>query len=131
MDLSDITDIFLKTKNLKLPKDINRGNCYRWAYVAYMLYGGDLISVERFGAHAFIKIGNKYYDSESPQGVEDWKHLPFFTKPSAVDVSDKDAIQLPPEKFQTYWGFSQQEVVHIYDTLVYQNDSEINSARCA
>ncbi len=55
---------------------INYGECFIWAYVAYRLYPNlELWDME---AHAFVrsKVTGKFYDSESPNGVDDWKDLP-------------------------------------------------------
>jgi len=55
---------------------INMGECFLWAYIAFHLY--DNLELCDMGAHAFVrsKLDNKFYDSERPQGEEDWKDLP-------------------------------------------------------
>jgi hypothetical protein len=56
--------------------DINQGECFLWAYLAYRLYKN--VELWDMGAHAFVrdKVTGKFYDSERPQGEEDWKELP-------------------------------------------------------
>jgi len=56
--------------------DINKGECFLWAYYAYRLYKN--VELWDMGAHAFVRdrVTGKFYDSESPQGKEDWKELP-------------------------------------------------------
>jgi hypothetical protein len=55
---------------------INKGECFLWAYLAYRLYKN--VELWDMGAHAFVrdKVTGKFYDSERPQGEEDWKDLP-------------------------------------------------------
>ena len=55
---------------------INQAECFLWAYLAYRLYRN--VELWDMGAHAFVrdKVTGKFYDSERPQGEEDWKELP-------------------------------------------------------
>lgn len=55
---------------------INQGECFLWAYLAYRLYKD--VELWDMGSHAFVRSKNtgRFYDSERPQGVEDWKDLP-------------------------------------------------------
>lgn len=55
---------------------INMGECFKWAYIAFKLYKN--LELWDMGAHAFVrdKATGKFYDSERPQGVDDWKDLP-------------------------------------------------------
>lgn len=55
-------------------KVINQGECFLWAYIAFQLYEG--VQLWTFGSHAFVKYKGKFYDSERPRGVKDWKDLP-------------------------------------------------------
>jgi hypothetical protein len=57
-------------------KDINRGRCFLWAYIAYRLYKN--LKLRDMGAHAFVysKDTKKFYDSQKSQGEADWKDLP-------------------------------------------------------
>lgn len=55
---------------------INEGECFVWAYIAYRLYSNlELWDME---AHAFVRCRKtgKFYDSERPKGVVDWRDLP-------------------------------------------------------
>lgn len=101
MNAKKITQAFLSLCRLKKPADINDGLCYYWAYVAYKLFGGSLITVDSWGGHAFIKVNDLYYDSETPDGVEDWSKLPFFV---FYDVSEEDARKQKPKAFARHWG---------------------------
>jgi hypothetical protein len=71
------------------PSDINKGMCEDFSTDVLTVIGrgevfwaDDMLdgSWEEHGAHAFFWLDGKYYDSESPEGVDDWKHLSFFTR---------------------------------------------------
>jgi hypothetical protein len=123
LNLNYLTTAFLKQyrKRLHTSLDINYGDCFRWAMLAYKLYGGQLISVTLMvenswegypgqlvsdGSHAFIKLDDKYYDSESPEGVNDWQELKYFSR---LDVSMYDnweyEVRWHPSirSFQRFW----------------------------
>lgn len=67
-----LTKIVVREYALDDAEHINWGWCYHWAYFAYCLYGGQLWSSKD---HAFIKINDLFYDSESPDGILDWRRL--------------------------------------------------------
>jgi hypothetical protein len=58
------------------PSNINKGECFLWAYYAWRLYKN--LELWDMGAHAFVrdKVTGKFYDSQRPNGEEDWKELP-------------------------------------------------------
>lgn len=73
------------------PYKINDGLCEDFAHHVVNLvddpevrmdfpenHGNDALG--RFGGHVWITDGDKYYDAEAPEGVEDWKSLPFFLR---------------------------------------------------
>lgn len=105
MDLSNITEVFKKKfpTLIKDEMDINWGFCYWWAYVAYCLFGGDLISYDDESGHAFVCIEGIYYDSESPKGVSHWSALKFFQE--EVPVVDEDIfLILEEDVFVEHWS---------------------------
>lgn len=55
---------------------INQGECFLWAYLAYRLYKN--VELWDMGSHAFVRdrVTGKFYDSEKPNGEEDWQELP-------------------------------------------------------
>lgn len=71
-------------------QSINDGQCDRFAYRvvkripdAHELWDDDLQPPGLFdgiGSHCFVEYEEKYYDSECPDGVDDWKELPFFVR---------------------------------------------------
>lgn len=92
MDLKKLTHKYLSKykRRLSTAYEINNGDCHRWSVLANKLYGGNLVTVDvyiswdedmsftRDCSHSFLKLNNKYYDSESPDGVDNWKNLRFF-----------------------------------------------------
>lgn len=70
---------------------INGGDCANFADELIDLYGSgevlwhdDMDDCTQYEAdywsHCFVRIGNKYYDSECPEGVIHWKNLPCFVR---------------------------------------------------
>jgi hypothetical protein len=59
---------------------INNGYCAQFASDIIKLYPSAEYYWEEYKGipHAFVKYNNKYYDSESPNGVLSWKDLPIF-----------------------------------------------------
>ena len=75
---------------------INYGECFIWAYIAYRLYSNlELWDME---AHAFVRSTKtgKFYDSERPQGVDDWKELPATNSGQGCGCY---TCQLPAQKY--------------------------------
>jgi len=75
------------------PYDINCGNCEEFAHdVIGILNGGkpceeteelsawwnDELDPQDEPCHKFIRYRGRYYDSQSPEGVDDWRDLPCF-----------------------------------------------------
>jgi hypothetical protein len=72
------------------PSGINRGWCYLWACVVKRYRPeADLVVVKgnKGNGHVFIRLGDKYYDSECLRGRKDWKKLNYF-KRSDFDLGD-------------------------------------------
>jgi hypothetical protein len=67
------------------PEICNDGFCdvfaekFREEYPGAELWGTDYGIDYTFG-HVWVKYGNKFYDAETPNGVEDWKQLPYIQK---------------------------------------------------
>lgn len=63
-------------------QEINEGGCFEWATEVFALVQHAKIvgKWHSGGYHAFIQFRKKYYDSETPQGVKDWRRLPYFKR---------------------------------------------------
>ena len=89
MDLSFVKNDFFP--NLSAKK-INYGNCFNWAYIVYLFYPEktSLYYDDKF-IHAFVGIGNLYFDSECPTGIDDWEKLPTYKRyGKSIKVSEYD-----------------------------------------
>lgn len=53
--------------------DINCGDCMVWAYIAFKLYKG--VELWDCQCHAFVKQDGKFFDSESPNGIKNYRGL--------------------------------------------------------
>ncbi len=53
---------------------INEGECFIWAYMAYLLF--EDIEIWYNEHHAFVKYRGRFYDSEVLKGSRDWQDLP-------------------------------------------------------
>lgn len=65
-----VTEEFFPNKDVR---QINCGSCFLWAYAAWKLFDG--VELWSISSHAFVKYGDKFYDSEMPQGTKDWTKL--------------------------------------------------------
>lgn len=88
------------------PKQINKGLCMRWAYIAYQMFEG--VELWDIGSHAFVRVGDKFYDSERLQGEEDWRDLPACNFGVGCGPGCKrcqqGAARRTLEDFQSYWN---------------------------
>lgn len=82
------------------PHKINRGHCYNWAFAAYMNYNDvQLFTIDNKYGHAFVRIGNLYYDAENICGVKNWRELSSIRH---YDPNDKP-IQQTVRQFLFFW----------------------------
>lgn len=61
----------LNNRYYKTVANINSGYCGYWALIFHRLFGGR-IYMHLQHHHAFIKKNNKFYDAQTPEGVDDW-----------------------------------------------------------
>lgn len=78
-----------------IPKEINYGRCFIWAYIAFRLY--KRVELWSFNVHAFVRYDGKFYDSERPLGEDDWKDLPATN----FGVRHDPAIRVSPKQFKS------------------------------
>ena len=71
------------------PQAINHGRCIEFAQQLQSKLGGELQWDNPYPwpgiphplpTHCFLKLNNKYYDAECPNGVERWEQLPYFVR---------------------------------------------------
>jgi len=86
---------------------INLGQCFIWAYSAFLIF--DKVKLCSVDCHAFVKYKGYYYDADCPRGSKDWNNLPAtsftdFNHHSYDDIEGfKKAWDTQPERFQTNW----------------------------
>lgn len=98
--LQHISDYFVRRFRLKDYSQINQGRCYYWGYVVHKLYDAQLFTFPEKGMHAFVKIGNDYYDAQRPEGVKTINDLPFF-----MCIKDLSSVrEHTSEQFIYYWS---------------------------
>lgn len=85
---------FLETGNYKSAGDIANSDCEKFAeevtkrfsgtkaYSNYvtMIDSKHIETDEDMPGHVWIKYKGKYYDSDCPEGVRNWKNLPIFSE---------------------------------------------------
>ena len=90
----------------KDPKEINKGECFIWAYLAHLLHVG--VEIWYVDCHAFVRYKGKFYDSENLKGVRDWRDLPA-TEGCRLPAQHytahefKKGWRTQPKRFQTSW----------------------------
>lgn len=110
---SFITETFFPDTD---PSDINCGQCFQWAYLAFSLFDG--VELYDLPHHAFVKYKGKYYDSECPEGEEDWRELPacnwglWFDSPVPhTPASFKREWRSQVRRFKTSWDALEKAAV--------------------
>jgi hypothetical protein len=82
------------------PSLINRGHCMRWAFTAYLMFQG--VELWDIRSHAFVKVGNKFYDAERLMGERDWRDLPACN--FGVSCGSSPAKHRHPDNFKRLWN---------------------------
>lgn len=85
------------------PADINYGQCFEWAYLAFKTFSK--IELWDLQYHAFVKYKGKFYDSETLNGVKDWRELPIVRANGATEIAHKSGEL----RFKMNWGFSRKK----------------------
>src|SRR3990167_4054009 len=76
-------------------REINRGQCFDWAYIAAHLYSD--IELFQNDIHAWVRYKDKFYDAQAEDGVVAIDDLPLFEYPAnmrfktefeEVDIND-------------------------------------------
>jgi hypothetical protein len=101
---------------------INNGNCFNFAYFLYLkLHRANPVtfySTPTNGGHAFIKIHNRFYDSDTPTGTSDWRDLhAIYDK----QVAPTDAFPQKHDIFIKYWNLNLPKIRKFYTTFTKTN----------
>lgn len=81
---------WMTERNIDSAYDVNSGQCEEFAHYlhelfpeSFLRYTEDYISwdsEDHPGGHCWLYLDGKHYDSESLQGVDDWKDLPIIKR---------------------------------------------------
>lgn len=79
-----------RLEKVETPEDINSGMCYSFALALHeVVPDSKIIHNSEFaaktiggmmGEHVWVQIGDKHYDAEHPEGVNDWRNLTFWRR---------------------------------------------------
>ena len=117
--------------------EINNGNCFNWAFSAYMesadSYHVDLLTLPdttRHGSHAFIKINGNYFDAEAPKGVMAWRYLPFvrlYEEKRNVRIDNSEVIlHRSIFEFVDFWNHPNLGTMGSLERFIKRNYPEFN-----
>ena len=85
------------------PNEINWGRCFMWAYLSFHTFKG--LELWDCPVHAFIKYKEKFYDSETLRGTDDYRKLPCIAsirrRLSLAQFKKEWAAQT--DRFSTTW----------------------------
>lgn len=82
----ELTTMWCKVYELVEPSEINTGMCEEYAGDLCELLPGaeslwnDDLDTSQDSGHCFTFYRDRYYDSECPEGVRDWRDLPFHKR---------------------------------------------------
>lgn len=99
-DASFISKVFYPREwKYGLLSSINTGRCYDWAYKAFCLWSDtELWTTER---HAWVRCGDKFFDSESPNGVPSVDKIPCNERYGWDEV---EPTAMTVESFKEFWN---------------------------
>lgn len=81
-----LSELWIEAFGFKSADDINNGHCEAYAIVladgfpSAQVVWDDRLHDEAGGDHCFMVYNNRYYDSETPYGVEHWSHFPMYLR---------------------------------------------------
>jgi hypothetical protein len=82
--------------------EINFGNCFKWAWIAYRLFN----KVELWSnyGHAFIAHKDKFFDSETLDGAKYWKTIPTIRRSFGYSKEYRSPKKMGAIEFTSYWS---------------------------
>ena len=90
--IDNINDEYREDYTSLTPKEINDGYCDMWASLFVEKFGGEHQWSYDFPndpiGHSWVKLDNKFYDAEAPNGVSNLEKLPFFQRSIKKNGSD-------------------------------------------
>ena len=90
--INNINDEYNEDYTTLTPEEINDGYCDMWASLFVEKFGGEHQWSYDFpndpNGHSCVKLNNKFYDAEVPNGTPDLENLPFFQR--SIKKNGKD-----------------------------------------
>lgn len=90
--INNINDEYHEDYTTLTPEEINDGYCDMWASLFVKKFGGEHQWSYDFpndpNGHSWVKLNNKFYDAEVPEGTPDLEKLPFFQR--SIKKNGKD-----------------------------------------
>jgi len=87
-----INDEYSEDYKTLTPQEVNDGYCDMWASLFVEKFGGEHQWSFDFpndpNGHSWVKLNNKFYDAEVPNGTPDLENLPFFQR--SIKKNGKD-----------------------------------------
>lgn len=80
------------------PIEINFGDCFKWAWIAYKLFQD--VELWSHESHAFIKYRGKFYDSETLSGTKNYRRIRTVKDNSDMGPA---ASKMTANEFMEYW----------------------------
>ncbi len=124
MTLAKINKLFCAYRSKQyahyLVRNINRGDCYCWAYIVHKIFGAELYSITiskqrdladnkargfTIDRHAIVSMNGKYYDAQCLRGVVNWRLLPVIR-----NVHGADFKMMSAEEFCKSWHFEDSHI---------------------
>lgn len=80
---------------------INEGRCYDYAYFAYRMFPN--VKLWTTDYHAWIEHKNKFYDSQSINGVEDYMRLACNRQYAPKPWEEQPPVKVNVNRFKSMW----------------------------
>ena len=82
--INNINDEYREDYTTLTPEEINDGYCDMWASLFVEKFGGEHQWSYDFpndpNGHSWVKLNNKFYDAEVPEGVTQLEDIPYFQR---------------------------------------------------
>lgn len=80
------------------PIEINFGDCFKWAFIAYRLFND--VELWSHEIHAFIKYRGRFYDSETLDGIKNWRRIRTIKE---IGGGFPSARKMSVSEYLPYW----------------------------
>lgn len=105
-----LDDVYRNHLNYISYGSVNCGHCYIWAWIVAAhvpsaTLWSDTKAHKDDALHAFVRIGNIFFDSETTRGVQNPLHLPCFKRCNVFSTQPFEIVEkLTPREFFCSWN---------------------------